>query len=647
MMRIRDNLFQQFKQTESPEIHSFYKKFRNRVVNELKNSKVKYFQNYFTENKSNMKLLWQGIKNVMKVNGNEHSICKLIDKNGCKITDPDKIANNFNNYFLNVANKITSNIPRNPNSALRHLNAPNNNSFFISPTVPNEVSSIIQSLKKNKSSGPNGIPVKLLKILDPLISVQLSLIINDSFQKGIFPEKLKIAKVIPIFKKGDTSKNSNYRPISLLSIFSKIFEKLMHQRLYNFLELHDILFQMQFGFRNGHSTNHALISLSESIKCTLDSNRVGCGIFIDLQKAFDTVNHTILLQKLSHYGIRGTSLLWFQSYLTDRQQYVSINNHSSQLGGITCGVPQGSVLGPLLFLIYINDLPNVSKVLSFFLYADDTNIYYESVNITKLRNKLVKELVKVKSWLEINKLALNIEKKNFVVFHSSRKKLLDDIQIRFGKKPMARARYVKFLGVLMDEHLTWKFHISELTKKLSRTTGVFFKIRHYLPLEILKNLYYSIFSSFLSYGSSTWGLSYDTYIAPLFLLQKKVLRSISFQPLVSSTKTIFHSLKILKLNDMITHEILKFVYKSLNGLSPSPFLNYFQLSNTVHSHETRQAAGVNIFQSIRNTFLYGLRSIKYCGAKLWNSIPTFIKMSVSFNIFKSKLKEFLINGYDL
>ena len=229
----------------------------------------------------------------------------------------------------------------------------------------------------------------------------------------------------------------------------------MHKRLYNFLELHEILFQMQFGFRNGHSTDHALISLSEKIKSTLDSNRVGCGIFIDLQKAFDTFNYSILLQKLSHYGIRGTPLLWFQSYLTDRQQYVSINNHSSQLGGITCGVPQGSVLGPLLFLIYINDLPNVSKVLSFFLFADDTNIYYESENIIKLRDKINKELLKVKSWLEINKLALNIEKTSFVIFHSSRKKLTNDIQIKFGKKPVTRAKYVKFLGVLMDEHLSW------------------------------------------------------------------------------------------------------------------------------------------------------------------------------------------------
>ena len=650
MMRIRDRIFQQFKQTESPEVYAQYKQFRNRVVNEIRNNKKTYFQNYFTENKSNMKLLWKGIRSVIKMKSNSgetNSIPFLTNDDGSKITDPSSIANNFNDYFINVASKITGKIPRNPNSPLRYLASANDSSFFISPTVPDEVSSVIQSLKKSKSSGPNSIPVKLLKMLGPLISTQLSQIINESFLTGIFPDKLKIAKVIPIFKKGDASKNSNYRPISLLSVFSKIFEKIMHERLYNFLELHEILFQMQFGFRNGHSTDHALISLSERIKSTIDSNRVGCGIFIDLQKAFDTVNHNILLQKLDHYGIRGSSLQWFESYLTGRLQYVSINNHSSSLGKVTCGVPQGSVLGPLLFLIYINDLPNVSKLLSFFLFADDTNIYFETENITKLQCKINKELLKVKSWLEVNKLVLNIQKTNYVVFHSPRKKLPEHILIKFGKNSVTRSRYVKFLGVLMDQHLSWKFHISELTKKLSRTSGIFSKIRHLLPLDILKNLYFSIFSSFLSYGSSTWGLSYDTYLEPLFMLQKKVLRSISFQPFFSPSTPIFFSLKILKLKDMIHHDILKFVYKSLNGLSPSHFHNYFQLSNTVHSHETRQAARGDIFQSIRNTFFYGLRSIKYFGAKLWNGIPTFIKMSVSFNIFKSKLKEFLVNGYGL
>ena len=228
--------------------------------------------------------------------------------------------------------------------------------------------------------------------------------------------------------------------------------------------------------------------------------------------------------------MRGSSLNWFESYLSNRKQYVSVNGHSSSLGDVICGVPQGSVLGPLLFLLYINDLPNASKILSFFLFADDTNIYYESDNVTELKIKINKELQKVKYWLEVNKLSLNIDKTNFVIFHSSRKKLPDDIGIKLGKKPVTRTSYVKFLGVLMDENLSWKYHISELTKKLSRSSGIFFKIRYLLPLDILKNLYYSIFSSFLNYGSSTWGLSYDSYLKPLFLLQKKVLRSISFEP---------------------------------------------------------------------------------------------------------------------
>ena len=284
-----------------------------------------------------------------------------------------------------------------------------------------------------KSTGPNSIPIKLLKILDPCISPHLSLIINKSFEEGTFPDNLKIAMVIPIFKKGDAGKNSNYRPISLLPIFSKIFEKLMHKRLYSFLEMHETLFEMQFGFRTGHSTEHALVSLSEKIKCTLDSGNVGCGIFIDLQKAFDTVNHRILLQKLEHYGIRGIALQWFQSYLHNRKQFVSVNGHSSRLSNITCGVPQGSVLGPLLFLIYINDLPSTSKSLSFFLITDDTNIYFESNSTDRLIKVINKELKAVKAWLESNKLSLNIEKTNFVIFHSPKKKIPEDLIIKFGK----------------------------------------------------------------------------------------------------------------------------------------------------------------------------------------------------------------------
>ena len=212
----------------------------------------------------------------------------------------------------------------------------------------------------------------------------------------MFPSKLKVGKVSPLHKKGSCDNLSNYRPISILSVFSKIFEKLMHQRLYKFLESFEILYPLQFGFREKHSTSHALLSLTESIKQFIDSGKVECGIFLDLQKVFDTVNHKILLDKLEHYGIRGNALKWFQSYLSGRTQYVTVNGHVSDPLPITCGVPQGSVLGPL-FLIYVNDLPNVSKIMQFYLFADDTSIYFDSDNLFNLQKIVNRELKKVEN----------------------------------------------------------------------------------------------------------------------------------------------------------------------------------------------------------------------------------------------------------
>ena len=209
----------------------------------------------------------------------------------------------------------------------------------------------------------------------------------------------------------------------------------MHFRIYKFFEKCDILHSLQFGFRSKHSTLRALISMTESIKKTIDDGMYGCGVLIDLQKAFDTVKQSILLEKIEHYGIRGTALSWFSSYLSDRKQYVSVNGHTSDHLKILCGVPQGSVLGPLFFLIYINDLPNVSKLLSFYLFADDTNIYYKSHDLVHLQKNMNRKLKKVKKWLDSDRLSLNIGKTNFVIFHSPHAKLVESIVIYFvGKK---------------------------------------------------------------------------------------------------------------------------------------------------------------------------------------------------------------------
>ena len=306
------------------------------------------------------------------------------------------MVNIFNQCFINVDSNVDKSIPRTKKSPLSHLKGRNPESLFLAPVTYEEIEIIIYSLDKNKSTGTYSIPVFLVKVLCTHISCPLAALINHSFERGIFPKKLKLGKVNPVHKKDSTDNLSNYRPISVLSIFSKITEKLMNKCLCNVLDTFQLLYPLQFGFREKHSTIHALISLTESIKNSIDEGKFGCGIFLDLQKAFDTVNHRILLDKLEHYGIRGNVFNWFKSYLTERQQYVVVNGHMSDPLPITCDVPQGSVLGPLHFLVCMNDLPNVSEVLQFYLFADNTSIYYETKDLISLQKIMNREFKKSK-----------------------------------------------------------------------------------------------------------------------------------------------------------------------------------------------------------------------------------------------------------
>ena len=229
-----------------------------------------------------------------------------------------------------------------------------------------------------------------------------------------------------------------------------------------------------------------------------------------------------------------------------------MNGSSSSQLNVTCGVPQGSVLGPLLFLSFINDLPDSSSLLSFYLFADDTNIYFEAENLDMLQGIVNEELKKVKEWLDVNTLSLNIDKTNFIIFKSPQHSSLETVNSKIGNQPVKQSRYVKFLGVLFDENLSWKYHISELSKKLARTCGMFFKIRHFLPVDVMICLYNSLFSSFLQYGIAVWGLTYDVHIKPIYLLQKRVVKAIAFEHFTSPSTPIFSDLKILKLQDLFS-----------------------------------------------------------------------------------------------
>ena len=283
------------------------------------------------------------------------------------ITNPCEIANVFNNYFASVADTAKQNINYSHKYFSEYLKHHCNNSIFIQPKDSEEIANIISSLNMNKASGPFSISNKILILLKQDISKQFADLFSLSFSSGSFPSILKTAKVVPVFKD-----YCNYRPIYLLSNVEKILERLMYKRVYNFLTENNIICDMQLGFRQKFSTSHALINLPENIRQALDEGYIGCGISVNLQKPFDTVDHEIMLSKLDYYGIRGISNTWFKSYLSNRKQSVSINSYDSGLAEINCGVPQGSVLGPLLFLLYINDLNQAITFFKVHHFADDT-----------------------------------------------------------------------------------------------------------------------------------------------------------------------------------------------------------------------------------------------------------------------------------
>ena len=359
-----------------------YKTYRNKLTSIIRLSRKMHFTQKLENSKGNTELMWKTINTLLNKQ-NSHSTDEFI-VNDHKLSDPKQIANSFNTYFTNIGANLAYNIPNNNRNFSQYLPRINNKSLFLNPTNIHEILEIVRLLKSTKSSGYDELSINVIKQIIHYIASPLCYIFNLSLSTGLFPQSMKTAKIIPIYKKNDASIISNYRPISLLPSLSKILEKIVYKRLYSFLDINKILISNQYGFRKNHSTDYAILQLCDQIAASLSKKEHIIGIFMDLSKAFDTIDHNILLKKLRTYGIRGTALDWFKSYLFNRRQFVSFKSSASNISSINCGVPQGSILGPLLFLIYINDIINAAPLFTYVLVADDTNVLYSHPNIHTL-----------------------------------------------------------------------------------------------------------------------------------------------------------------------------------------------------------------------------------------------------------------------
>ena len=471
-----------------------------------------------------------------------------------------------------------------------------------------------------------------------VISGSLTRLFNKSLESHTFPSLWKFGKVSALFKKGDRCNANNYRPITVLPTVSKILEKAVHIQVYTFLTNNKIITSKQFGFRPKLSTGTALAHFTDNILQNMDTGRLTGAVFLDLSKAFDTVDHHLLLQKLTYIGLTDSTVQWFRSYLTNRLQITAVGDAHSSAAKMPVGVPQGSILGPLLFLIYVNDLPNCPLASDIVLYADDTVLYYSSKDLTDLQCHLNADLETVSEWFSRNLLTLNISKCNFVIFGSPHKlNRIQEVSIQVKGTRIDRTESFQYLGVTLHQSMSWSDHIDSVCKKINQRIGLIRRVRNLLPLQARVALYNTLILPLFDYGDFVWGDKNNlTIMSDLQVLQNKAAKVLLGLPIRSSSTQALKSLDLKLLSSRRFFHRCTAIHKCLIGSTDFDF-NFIR-NQAVHSHNTRRSNDLRLPLSRTN---WGKQMFIYQAAKDWNSLPSELKDTHVLSIFKAKLKTFL------
>ena len=608
---------------------------------QIKETEANYYSDLLNSCQNSSRQTWQRLAEILNTKKAKSCVISKIFFEEKMLTTPEDIANALNKHFCSVGNRLSRALPDTGEDYRTYINNNIRESFFLSPVEEVDILREIKNLALNKAPGPDDIGAKLLKLDPDVFLYPLRLIYNRALENGQYPNEMKLAKVIAIYKKGIMHVADNYRPISLLSCFNKIFEKILHRNLMKFLDKHNVLFMHQYGYRKLHSTTLALIEIVDKIKKWLDDRNYVIGIYLDLTKAFDTVNHDILLYKLKQYGIRGHANNFFRSYLTGRKQYTSINGVNSDTCELTCGVPQGSVLGPLFFILYMNDIVNAADANNIRLYADDTGIFLHGRNLSNLINRTREYFRKLQKWFMCNRLTLNATKSYFSIYHTVNKPIpegLDEIVI--GNMKIQRSRTVKYIGLHIDEMLNWNVHVSHLQNSLIELFGIFNQLKDYVSTKLARQIYYSFVYSRINYAIEVYGSCSETSLNRVQVLQNKLLKLLLRLHPLTSTNILHNRMKILKIRDIFELSLLIFVYRNLQGDCPPSLKNYFNRRNTTRN--TRQRGQLDYR---RARIDLGASRVQYRGAELWNNLSQEQQSIRGVNQFKNRTRDTIIETY--
>ena len=506
---------------EDIKVYKSYRNTYNALKRKLRND---YYRVKCTEFRQNARKLWSLISNTIKKVKNRGSIIPYLTVNGLRQYNPIKIANCFGDFYASLGLNLASKIIPGTMPLLTYLESiPRTvNSMIVQPTTVPEIDTLIKQLPNKTSYGYDQISNVMIKALRTSITYPLCHIFNTSLSEGIFPDQMKMAEVIPLYKGKDMDLMINYRPISLLITLSKLLEKIMYTRLYRYLESQKLLYSSQFGFRTKRSCEQAIMELVGNVLQSKNRDEHCASILLDLSKAFNTLDHAILLQKLERYGIRGVALDWFRNYLKDRSLVAKITTGPnltvrSESYNITYGAAQGSCLGPLLFIIFMNDIHLLPVYGSIILFADDTTIFSSHKSTKFLKYTLEHDLKLMIDWFKANTLSLNMDKTVGMKFWDSS----NSFALNMDDMPISMTNCVKFLGLHIDKNLTWQTHLSQLIEKLHTNRWMLSLGKHTLNQTCLRNIYHSQIQSHISYGLSVWGsMITQQKINELFNIQK-------------------------------------------------------------------------------------------------------------------------------
>ena len=635
-IKTRDRYFKDIKKNPYNDYFKrMYAEAAKKVKKEIKIAKKSYYESRFGKIGDNSRRAWSVINSVL-TNGDQgrgENLIALRDCDGAFIRDPVEICNYMNNFFVSIGDRLARAIPANPINLDNECQSSAIMDFR--PATLEEIVGIVRKLDPMKAAGHDGIEIRWAKECDSVVARVLCKLVNQSLNVGKVPSDVKIARVVPLFKSGDKECVNNYRPVSILPVFSKVIERIVNNRLTSHLEDLHLLSPFQYGFRRSSDTSSAAVDLISELQLNVDRNKKCALVSLDLCKAFDTVNYDILFEKLYRIGIRHNCLAWFRDYLFDRGQFVQVSGARSHKQTIGCGVPQGSIVGPTLFLLYINSITNLNLHGNIKLYADDTTIVYIADSWETITHSIKRDMKLVATWLTSHKLTLNIEKSNYTCI--GRKRSMPNVSedIDLGNSALKQCQVVKFLGLHIDSTLSWSAHVDYIIKKIIGPVGVLRRLSYMVPKKYLRPIYFALVHSHLSYLNLIWYTASEKDISCLRILQKKAIKNLYGLPMRYPSLALFAEFKIQSLEKVYHYQVSLFIHSVLSASRHSNMI--FVARSTIHGHDTRNNLNIVLPRALSNMCI---NSINYNGIIIYNNLPIALK-ELHGNSFKKKLKEHL------